>query len=114
MNTGCRCGARSTAAPEATDSDGLSRPARVHRRLVITGWLVPTAILAFLPKCPVCFALYIAIATGLELSTPTATYLREFLLILCAAALLYLAYRQWPALAKFIPYMAVTRHAKSL
>jgi hypothetical protein len=52
------------------------------------GWLIPTAILAFLPKCPVCVAAYIAIITGVGVSVEVADYLRTSLVILCLAALL--------------------------
>ena len=57
------------------------------------GWLVPGAMLALLPKCPACLAVYVAVGTGVGLSVSTATYLRLVLMILCVASLLYLAAR---------------------
>ena len=49
--------------------------------------------LALVPKCPMCLAAYVALATGVALPLPAATWLRLALLTMCAAALVVLAGR---------------------
>ena len=67
----------------------LLRP--IHK---LATWLLPAAVLALMPKCPACVAAYIALATGLTISLPTATYLRAALIALCVAAwVLIIAWR---------------------
>src|SRR5690606_35977438 len=53
-------------------------------------WLVPGMLLVFMPKCPACLAGYVALATGIGLSLPTAAMLRSSLLVACIASLLLL------------------------
>jgi len=62
--------------------------------LDIAGWIVPSVLLALMPTCPACLAVYLAGATGLGLSLSTAAYVRASLLILCITSLLYLAVRR--------------------
>ena len=63
----------------------------VRRGLHIVNWLAPGAILAFLPKCPMCLAAYIVAVTGIGISMQTATILRTLLMSLCFVSLAYLA-----------------------
>lgn len=57
------------------------------------GWIVPGATLALLPKCPMCLAAYIAVATGLGISFSAATYLQTSLMIGSIAVLAFVAIR---------------------
>lgn len=66
----------------------------------IAGWIVPSAALALLPKCPICIAAYVALFTGLGVSITAAWYLRVFLLVACSACLLYVAARR---VLRFLP-----------
>ncbi|WP_009960074.1 hypothetical protein [Verrucomicrobium spinosum] len=60
----------------------------------IASWLLPTATLALIPKCPACVAGYVALATGIGITLPTATYLRASLILLCVASLAFLVVRR--------------------
>ena len=62
----------------------------VRRVREIFSWVLPSAVLVMVPKCPACLAAHVMIWTGLGLSLSTATCLRWMLLFLCVAALLLL------------------------
>ena len=75
--------------------DSARQPAsRLRRGGEIAGWVVPSATLALLPKCPACVAAYVVLATGIGISLPTATYLRAILVVLCLASLVFITARQ--------------------
>src|SRR4030095_3857494 len=67
---------------------------RLRRGGEIASWIMPSATLVLLPKCPACVAAYIALFSGVGISISTATYLRTSLLILCVTALLFLSLKR--------------------
>ncbi len=72
---------------------GRGAPVRSLGRTYLrsTHWIIPSAVLVLMPKCPVCVAAYVAMLTGVGLSLSVATYLRYSLIALCIGALLYIA-----------------------
>ena len=84
MNTQQCCQTRTRARPAS----------HLRRGGEIAGWVLPTATLVLLPKCPVCVAAYIALLSGLGVSVATAAYVRTSLLILCVTAVAWLAFKR--------------------
>ena len=78
---------------KATRNAGLTPPpaSRWRRGGELAGWIVPSATLILLPKCPACVAMYVALFSGAGISVTSASYLRTALLVVCLAALLFLA-----------------------
>src|SRR5262249_15871395 len=89
-------------------ADGPQPLACVQRCLRLGGWLVPSAILVLLPKCPACLAAYVATGTGVGLSLTTAASLRLVLRALCVAALSYLVVQRGQ---HFILFVFSGKHA---
>jgi hypothetical protein len=82
----CRKCCRDQRAPE-------SNRRRASRWLDAVGWLAPATMLAVMPKCPLCVAAYVALATGVGVSLSAATAMRTTLVVLCAASLAAMAAR---------------------
>ncbi|MEO5716753.1 MAG: hypothetical protein ABIT37_24960 [Luteolibacter sp.] len=78
----------------------ILRPCCRHVRLPrkraagIAGWTVPGLLLILMPKCPACFAAYIALGSGIGLSLPVAASVRTSLIVLCVASLVFMISRQ--------------------
>ena len=78
----------------ACSSASSSSSCSVARRtLDADAWIAPGAMLALIPKCPACVAAYVLLWTGVGISMSAAGVIRTALLVLCVAALAYLAAR---------------------
>lgn len=72
-------------------ADGKPHPSGLAQRgLAVTGFSLPTLVLALLPKCPACLAAYVALGTGISLSVAAASLLRTSLMGVCVAILVLL------------------------
>jgi Na+/melibiose symporter-like transporter len=69
-------------------------PTWAQRVREISAWLLPSAMLVFVPKCPACLAAHVALWTGLGLLLSTAAYLRWVMVPLCVASLLFLTVKR--------------------
>jgi hypothetical protein len=72
-------------------ADGKARPSSgKQRRFAVAKFSLPTLILALLPKCPACFAAYVALGTGISVSVAAASFLRTLLIGICVASLVWI------------------------
>jgi hypothetical protein len=85
-----------------TATSGPPPAARARRCLDAAGCILPSGILALLPKCPACIAAYVALGSGLGISVTTAIYLRMAMIILCVASLGFFAFRRRSSFITFI------------
>ena len=86
-------------------------PTRLRRVREALAWLLPSALLAFAPKCPACLAAYVTLWTGLGLSFSAATWLRWAMLSACVGALLYLIWGRSDRIGAIFNY--VTKETKT-
>ena len=98
---------RETVGTVTTDGSQQSMT-RIRWCLDHGGWLVPSAILVLLPKCPACLAAYILMGTGVGVSLSATRTLQLLLMILCIAPLAYMTVRHKP------PVMALVLRPKGI
>jgi hypothetical protein len=61
-----------------------------------THWLVPSLLLVFIPKCPMCIVAYVALFTGIGISVAAAHWIQLLLWALCLLSFAYLAFTRFP------------------
>ncbi|HEY2362580.1 MAG TPA: hypothetical protein VGK36_15780 [Candidatus Angelobacter sp.] len=100
-NSSCCTGTASTArntSIKAADDRSHPSPTKRHR-LTLAKFSLPTLILVLLPKCPACFAAYMALGMGISVSVASASLLRNLLIVLCVASVVWIfasAFRSAP------------------
>ena len=86
------CGHDACSTGEVRTANGGPRLHTAGRRgAKAAGWVLPSAVMILMPKCPACVVAYVAIATGAGISVSMAAHLRLIVLMICVAVLLWLA-----------------------
>ena len=70
-----------------TRRDARQPRTRLSRARELAGWIVPGAVLALMPKCPMCLVAYVALCSGLTMSCSSAHILMRLLTALCIGTL---------------------------
>jgi len=70
-----------------TSRDARQQRTWLRRAREVAGWIVPGALLALMPKCPMCLVAYVALCSGLTLSVSSAHILLHTLTALCIGTL---------------------------
>lgn len=60
---------------------------------IVAGWVLPGAVLALMPKCPLCLAGYVVVLTGIGFSGSTIEYARRGVVFVCVLCLALLSAR---------------------
>ncbi|HET8889851.1 MAG TPA: hypothetical protein VFQ41_13180 [Candidatus Angelobacter sp.] len=87
----CSMAASADSGSSHKAADGKAHPPQAgRRRFTWTKCSLPALVLALLPKCPACFAAYLALGTGISLSVAAASVLRTLLIGACVVALIWM------------------------
>jgi hypothetical protein len=70
-----------------TSRDGRQQRTWRRRGREVAGWIVPSALLALMPKCPMCLVAYMALCSGFTMSVSSAHILMRTLTALCVGTL---------------------------
>lgn len=70
-----------------TSHDARQQKTWLRRARAGAGWIVPGALLALMPKCPMCLVAYVALCSGLTISCASAHILMRTLTVLCISTL---------------------------
>ena len=70
-----------------TSHDARQQRTWLHRAREVAGWIVPGAVLALMPKCPMCLVAYVALCSGLTMSCSSAHIFMRLLTALCIGSL---------------------------
>src|SRR5216684_2031050 len=89
MNSPHCCQLKLHASRDARQQRTWQRRARE-----VAEWIVPGALLALMPKCPMCLAAYVALCSGLTLSVSSAHILMRTLTALCIGTLALCVFRR--------------------
>ena len=73
--------------------NAASRWSWFHAAGRVASWIVPGAVLAAMPKCPLCLAVYVALFTGCGISLVAASVTWWFMVGGCIGVLVYLTIR---------------------
>ncbi len=74
-----------------TAGSGPHPPSLPRRWARATGWVLPSAVMVLMPKCPMCVVAYVAIVTGAGISVSAAAELRVGGLVVCVMVLAWVA-----------------------
>lgn len=77
-----------------TKDNAQRQKTRLGRVRGAFGWIVPGALLALMPKCPMCLAAYVALGTGFTMSCASAHILMRTLTALCIGTLVLCVVRR--------------------
>jgi Fe2+ transport system protein B len=88
--TCCQITASRTQSFSSKAADGKAHPSSGKQRwFALAKFSLSALVLALLPKCPACFAAYIALGTGISVSVAAASFLKTLLVAICVGMLIW-------------------------